>query len=131
MGKLKELISTITNQDKSGDKMTLKEYISYAVSHFGFGTLGVMSGGYLMLFYTSIGIDVAAAGTIVAVTKIWDSINDPVCATIIDNSNGKKGKFKKFLSPLVPFLSILSVLMFIEPPTNKRALKLLSAQQFI
>lgn len=125
MAKIRELVKSIKAQDKSGDKMTLKEYISYAVAHFGFGTLGVMSGGYLMLFYTAIGIDVAAAGTIVAVTKIWDSINDPICAMVIDNSNSPKGKFKRFLSPLIPFLSILSVLMFIDPPTNSMSIKII------
>lgn len=124
MAKIRELIKSIKEQDKSGDKMTLKEYISYAVANFGFGTLGVMSGGYLMLFYTAIGIDVAAAGSIVAATKIWDSVNDPICATIIDNCNSSKGKFKRFLTPLVPFLSILSVLMFIDPPTSSSSIKI-------
>jgi len=126
MGSLREKIASIKNQSGGGDRMTLKEYVSYAIAHFGFGTLGVMSGGYLMLFYTAIGIDVAAAGSIVAVTKIWDSINDPICATIIDNGRGKRGKFRPFLAPLVPFLAVLSVLMFLDPPTDSLRLKIIA-----
>jgi len=95
--------------------MKLKEYISFAVANFANGTMGTMVGGYLWQFYSSIGISDRVTSRILAVTRIWDSINDPIAATIIDNGRSPKGKFTPYMK-LGPLVSLMTIPMFIKPP---------------
>ena len=126
MGKLKDSIAEVRAREQEEGRLSVKEYISYAVSQFGFGSLGVMSGGYLLQFYVAIGIAVDKAGALMAASRVWDLANDPIIATIIDRGKlhpeqtGRfpKGKFTRWLAPLVPFFLVTSILMFINPPVS-------------
>ena len=119
--KLKETIAQVRAREQEEGRLSVKEYISYAVSQFGFGSLGVMSGGYLMQFYASIGINIKTAGSILTGMRMWDWINDPIVATVIDKGKtgpDRRGKFSRFMAPLVPFFTIICILMFINPPLH-------------
>jgi len=119
--KLKETIAQVRAREKEEGRLSVKEYISYAVSQFGFGSLGVMSGGYMMQFYASIGINIKTAGSMLTGMRMWDWINDPIVATVIDKGKAgpdRRGKFSRFMAPLVPFFTIICILMFINPPLN-------------
>jgi len=73
------------------------------------------------MFYESIGIPIDRAGSLIFASGIWDLINDPIIATIIDKGKtgpGQKGKFTRWLAPIVPFFAMSSVLLFINPPLN-------------
>ena len=119
MGKLKDTIAEIRAREQEEGRMSLKEYISYGVSRFGFGTVGKMYEGYQMPFYASIGIPINIAGVMIAIIRFWDLFNDPAIATIIDTEKygiKKRGKFTRWLSPMVPALTITAIVMFINPP---------------
>ena len=122
MAKLKDTIAEVRAREQEEGRLSVKEYISYAVSNFGFGSLGVMSGGYLLQFYAAIGIAVDKAGAVIAASRVWDLVNDPIIATIIDRGKtggpGRRGKFTRWLAPLVPFYTVAAILMFINPPVG-------------
>jgi len=117
--KLRETIEQVRAREQEEGRLSVKEYISYAASQFGFGSLGVMSGGYLMQFYASIGIGIKTAGSMLTAMRMWDWINDPIVATVIDKGKAgpnRRGKFGRFMSPLVPFFTVVCILMFVNPP---------------
>jgi|AGTN01.2.fsa_nt_gi Na+/melibiose symporter and related transporters len=120
MGKIKEMIAQIKLNEQDPAKMKLKEYVSYALGNFCYTSVGMMSATYLLLFYTSVGLDSVTAASIIAATKIWDAVNDPIVATVIDNAHFRSGRFKPYLAKLVPLLSVLSILIFIRPPISSR-----------
>ncbi|MDR1464641.1 MAG: MFS transporter [Oscillospiraceae bacterium] len=115
-GKLGVIVNEIRENEKDPEKMKLKEYIAYALGNLSYGSIAKMGSDYLNYFYLSIGLDSVQSASVISATKIWDSINDPIAATIIDNGKGKHGRFKPYLAPLVPVLAVLSVIMFLKPP---------------
>ena len=113
----KDTLQQIRENEKDPEKMKLKEYIGFALGELSYGSIGKLATDYLLPFYTALGMDADRAAGIIAATKAWDAINDPITATILDNRKpGKNGRFKPFLAPLVPVMAALSVLMFIRPP---------------
>ncbi|MDR0883543.1 MAG: MFS transporter [Oscillospiraceae bacterium] len=125
MGKMQEIVAEIRENERNPEKMKLKEYISYALGSFSFRSMSKMCTDYILDFYLSIGLSNKQSGMIASLTKIWDAINDPIAATIIDNRNSPKGRFKPYITPLVPLLAVMSVLMFFNPPTQTPWIKIL------
>lgn len=71
---------------------------------------------FQLYFYTDIfGISPAVAGTMFLITKIWDSINDPIMGIIADRTNTKWGKFRPFLLWLALPFALAGVLTFTTP----------------
>jgi GPH family glycoside/pentoside/hexuronide:cation symporter len=88
---------------------------------FGFGDLASVLYwqtfmAYLVFFYTDVfGITAAAAGTMIAVSRILDGIVDPVVGMLADRTNTRWGKFRPYLLWLcVPF-ALTGVLTFTTP----------------
>ena len=78
---------------------------------------------FQLYFYTDIfGLPAAVVGTMFLITKIWDSINDPIMGLISDRTNTKWGKFRPFLLWLALPFALFGVLTFTTPDfslTNK------------
>ncbi len=101
----------------------LVEKIGYAVgdtaSCLYFQTFSM----FLMFFYTdTFGISAAAVGTMLLLTRIWDTANDPMMGMIADRTNTRFGKFRPWiLWMIVPYM-VIGVATFITPnftPTGK------------
>lgn len=74
---------------------------------------------FLAYFYTDVfGISAAAAGTMFAVTRIWDGINDPMMGVIADRTHSRWGKFRPYLLWMVIPYGIIGVLTFTTPNFN-------------
>lgn len=101
-----------TNQEK----LSLKEKIGYSLgdtaSNLFFQTFML----FLMYFYTDVfGLPAATVGTMFLITRIWDTINDPIMGTIADRTNTRWGKFRPYLIWVsIPF-GIMGVLTFTTP----------------
>ncbi len=68
---------------------------------------------YLLYFYTDVfGITAAAAGTMFLVTRIWDSVNDPLMGILGDRINTRWGKFRPYLLWMALPFGIVGVLTF-------------------
>lgn len=94
----------------------LKEKIGYGFGDMASSMFWKLFGSYLMIFYTDIfGLPAAVVGTMFLVTRIWDSLSDPVMGAIADRTTTKWGKFRPYiLWGAVPF-GIIGVLTFTTP----------------
>lgn len=68
---------------------------------------------FLAVYYTNaLGIPPAAVATIFLVARIWDAINDPLLAILIEKANLKSGKFKPWIKAVSILIPVLTVAVF-------------------
>ncbi len=71
---------------------------------------------YLLYFYTDVfGISAATVGTMFLLTRVWDTVNDPMMGMIADRTNTKWGKFRPYLLWMAVPFGIMGVLTFSTP----------------
>ncbi len=95
---------------------------------YGFGDMASsmfwkLFGAYLMIFYTDIfGLPAAVVGTMFLITRLWDSIFDPIVGIIADRTNSKWGKFRPYILFLAIPFGLVGLFTFATPDlsiTNK------------
>jgi GPH family glycoside/pentoside/hexuronide:cation symporter len=101
------------------ENISLKEKIGFSLgdtaSNLVWQTLMI----FQLYFYTDIfGLPAAVVGTMFLITKIWDSINDPIMGLIADRTNTKWGKFRPFILWLALPFALFGVLAFTTPDFN-------------
>ncbi|MFA9389635.1 MAG: MFS transporter [Prolixibacteraceae bacterium] len=98
------------------DRVSLKEKIGYGFGDAASSMFWKIFTFYLAIFYTDVfGISAAAVGTMLLVTRIWDTANDPIMGIISDRTNTRWGKFRPYLLWIsIPF-GIVGVLLFTTP----------------
>ena len=75
----------------------LKEKIGYGFGDMASSMFWKLFGAYLMIFYTDVfGLPAAIVGTMFLVTRIWDSVFDPIVGVVADRTS----------SPFVPCCSV-------------------------
>jgi len=100
----------------SGQKLSMREKMAYgfgdAASNLFWKTFTV----FLPNFYTDVfGLATGAMGTMMLVTRIWNTGFDPFLGVLADRTNTRWGKFRPYLLWMsVPF-GFFGVLMFITP----------------
>ncbi len=109
------------NNKTSG--VSLKEKVGYGLGDAASSMFWKLFGMYLLFFYTDVfGIEAGIVGTMFLITRLWDSLFDPVVGVISDRTKTKWGKFRPYLLwGAIPF-GILGVLTFTTPnfsPTGK------------
>lgn len=98
------------------DRVTLKEKIGYGFGDAGSSMFWKVFSIFLPIFYTDVfGITAAAVGTMLLITRIWDTANDPLMGIICDRTNTKWGKFRPYLLWVALPFGIIGVLMFTSP----------------
>ncbi|MBU1141669.1 MAG: glycoside-pentoside-hexuronide (GPH):cation symporter [Firmicutes bacterium] len=82
-------------------KVSNRTKYSYAMSGIGRDMMYALYSTYLIVFFTdALGLpnwELVMVGTIIAVARIWDAINDPIMGVIIDNTRTRFGKFKPWI----------------------------------
>ena len=70
-----------------------------------------------MIFYTDVfGLPAAIVGTMFLVTRIWDSVFDPIVGVVADRTSSRWGKFRPYLLFLAVPFGLIGVLTFYTPP---------------
>lgn len=97
-------------------KVTLREKVGYGFGDAASSMFWKIFTMYLAIFYTDIfGIPAAAVGTMLLVTRIWDTVTDPIMGIIADRTHSRWGKFRPYLLwGAIPF-AIIGVLLFVTP----------------
>lgn len=98
------------------ENVTLREKIGYGLGDMASSMFWKIFGMYLLFFYTKVfGITPAAAGTMFLVTRIWDSLNDPMMGLVADRTRSRWGSYRPYLLwGAVPF-ALIGVLTFTTP----------------
>lgn len=94
----------------------LKEKIGYGLGDMSSSMFWKLFGSYLMIFYTDVfGLPATVVGTMFLITRVWDSVSDPLMGLIADRTNTRHGKFRPYiLWGAIPF-GIIGVLTFTTP----------------
>ncbi|SFC69046.1 glycoside/pentoside/hexuronide:cation symporter, GPH family [Parapedobacter composti] len=97
-------------------KVTVREKIGYGLGDAASSMFWKLFGMYLMFFYTDIfGLEASVVGTMFLVTRVWDSLVDPVIGAIADRTGSRFGKFRPYiLYVAVPF-GVMGVITFYTP----------------
>lgn len=96
--------------------ITLKEKIGYGFGDMASSMFWKLFGSYLMIFYTDVfGLPAAVVGTMFFITRIWDSITDPIVGVIADRTNTRWEKFRPYLLWLVIPFAVIGVFTFFTP----------------
>ena len=102
--------------NKTSGKLPFFEKIGYSLGDTASNLFWQTFSMFLLFFYTDIfGISAAAAGTMFLVTRIWDTVNDPLMGIIADRTNTRWGKFRPYLLWLAIPFGIIGVFTFITP----------------
>jgi GPH family glycoside/pentoside/hexuronide:cation symporter len=109
--------------DATAEQIGWKERIGYAVGDLGFCLYWNTFSIFLPIFYTdTFGISAAAAGTMLAVTRIWDNFIDPLMGMAADRTRSRFGRFRPWLLWMCLPFAVAGVLTFAGPnlaPTAK------------
>ena len=101
----------------------LTEKIGYGFGDMASSMFWKLFGAYLMIFYTDVfGLPAAVVGTMLLITRIWDSAFDPIVGVVADRTHSRWGKFRPYLLWLAAPFGIIGVLTFVTPdwsPTGK------------
>ncbi len=101
---------------KANAMITLKEKIGYGLGDMSSSMFWKIFGMYLLFFYTKVfGISPAAAGTMFLLTRIWDSVNDPIMGIIADRTQTRWGKYRPYLLWFAVPFAVMGVLTFYTP----------------
>lgn len=102
--------------DVKNFRLSFKEKVGYGLGDFGCSMYWKLFTMYMTFFYTDVfGITAAAVGTMLLVTRIWDTANDPIMGVIADRTNTRWGKFRPYMVLLsIPF-AVMGVLTFTTP----------------
>jgi len=94
----------------------LKEKIGYGFGDMASSMFWKLFGSYLMIFYTDVfGLPAAVVGTMFLITRIWDSLFDPIVGVIADRTQSRWGKFRPYLLYMAIPFAVIGVLTFVTP----------------
>ncbi len=101
-------------------RVTLKEKIGYGFGDAASSMFWKLFGMYLLYFYTDVfGIEAAVVGTMFLITRVWDSLFDPVVGVISDRTESRWGKFRPYLLWVAIPFGIIGILTFTTPDLSE------------
>lgn len=96
-----ELIKLGAKMKKTAEKndgLSLKLNITYSLGSLGREVSNNMINTYFMLYLTLIqGLNGWIVGAAFFIAKLWDAVNDPMMATLINNTKFKMGRFRPWI----------------------------------
>ena len=105
-----------TDITKTTSLVGLREKIGYGFGDMASSMFWKLFGSYLMIFYTDVfGMSAAVVGTMFLITRIWDSIFDPIVGIVADRTESRWGKFRPYLLYLAVPFALIGILTFVTP----------------
>ncbi len=97
-------------------RVKFREKVAYGLGDAASSMFWKLFGMYLLFFYTDIfGLDAAVVGTMFLITRVWDSLFDPVVGAMADRTESRWGKFRPYLLWMALPFGVLGVLTFTTP----------------
>lgn len=98
-------------------KLTFAEKLAYGAGDLGPAMTANLLTFYQLIFFTDVvGIPAEYAGSVLAIGKIWDAVNDPIVGVLSDRTQSKKWgrRYPWMLWGAIPF-AITFVLQWVNP----------------
>lgn len=97
-------------------KLSFVERFAYGLGDYSANLIYSSISAFLLVYYVSVlGVNAVTAGSIMAISKIFDGISDLVMGRIVDKTHSKMGKARPWLLRLCVPLAVCFVLMFSVP----------------
>lgn len=97
-------------------KLSFIERFAYGLGDYSGNLIYSSISAFLLVYYVSVlGVNAVTAGSIMAVSKIFDGVSDLVMGRIVDKTHSKMGKARPWLLRLCVPLAVCFVLMFSVP----------------
>lgn len=101
----------------TGQKLSITEKMAYGFGDAASCLFWKTFTMFLVFFYTDVfGLAAATVGTMMLVTRVWDTGFDPIIGAIADRTETRWGKFRPYLLWMALPFGFFGVLMFITPP---------------
>ena len=95
---------------------TLKEKIGYGLGDMSSSMFWKIFSYYLPIFYSDVfGLSLGATAVLMLVTRIWDTVSDPVMGIIADRTDTRWGKYRPWLLWMAVPFAVAGCLLFITP----------------
>lgn len=94
---------------------TTREILAFSLLPFGISTVySIVSTALNMYFTDVLGLSLSMTGIMLAVTKVWDAVNDPLMGMLVDKTNTRWGKCRPYVF-WMSYLMILVTAMLFAP----------------
>lgn len=104
-------------------KLKAREIFSYGFADLGQISLMQLSSIYLLFFYTDILLlSAGTVGTVFLLTRLWDTLFDPVVGYVVDRTYTRWGRCRPYLIPGSLCFSLSCVAIFYQPDLQGTAL---------
>ena len=105
------------------ERLRLREKIAYGFGDMASSMFWKLFSLFGLFFYTDVvGLSAAVVGTLLLITRVVDSVSDPIIGAICDRTTSRWGKFRPYLLfGAMPF-ALIGMLTFTTPdfgPTGK------------
>lgn len=89
---------------------------AFSLPRIAFGIMGFLFGTYLMKFSTDVLlIAPAVMGTIIAASRLWDAISDPLAGYLSDRTNSKFGRRRVWMYAAAVPMGLAMIMMWSPP----------------
>ena len=99
--------------EAKNEKLSLRTKIGYGLGDIYGGGSGVVISFYYLIFLTDVvRISPALAGTVILISKIYDSITDPFEGILADRTRTKLGRRRPYLLAGIPLIFLSFIALF-------------------
>ncbi len=94
----------------------MREKIGYGFGDMSSSMFWKIFSYYLPIFYADVfGLSLGATGMLMLVTRIWDTVSDPMMGAIADRTQTRWGKYRPYLLWFAAPFAIAGCLLFTTP----------------
>ncbi len=105
--------------DSNFAPLSRKEKLSYGVGEVAGNLSWNLVAAFLLYYYTDVALlPVAALGTLMLLTRIFDAITDPIVGALVDRTLTRRGRAKPYLFWFAIPFGVLVVLTFSVPEVS-------------
>lgn len=110
----------------SKNRLSIFERFAYGCGDAGCNIIFTAMTGFLLIYYTNYaGVNAAAVGTIMLISRVFDGISDLIMGNIVDRTHSKFGKARPWILRMsIPF-AISGILLFSVPTSWSSNAKLI------
>lgn len=120
------MFSYASKHNDSKANLAWSERIGYGIGNYGMAWVNGIMSAFFMLYLTNVSfMDAGVAGTIVALSKVFDGVSDLLMGRIVDNTKSKHGKARIWLVRMCIPMAISSLLLFSIPASMTGMIKII------